>query len=116
MESLFGPMAHARRGNPDTSHEAAEEITPRIRQLQLDVLRFAALNGARGFTDVELSDYFDVRSSTYRTRRSELVALGLIADSGKRVGEGRGRRHAVWRITDDGSAKVEGLLDLRRAA
>ena len=33
MESLFGPLAHARRGNPDTSREAAEQITPRIRQL-----------------------------------------------------------------------------------
>jgi hypothetical protein len=113
MESLFGPLAHARRGNPDTSREAAEQITPRIRQLQAEVLRFAA--GVRGFTDVELSDYFDARSSTYRTRRAGLVALGLIEDSGNRVGD-KGRRHAVWRITSEGQAKVAEIIDLPRAA
>jgi hypothetical protein len=116
MESLFGPMAQARRGNPDTSHEAAEEVTPRIRQLQADVLKFAAKCGYRGFTDIDLNDYFDSGSSTYRTRRSELVALGFVADTGRRVGSGKGRRHAVWRITPEGQARVGEIIALLRAA
>lgn len=116
MESLFGPQAHARRGNPDTSREAAEEVTPRIRELQADVLRFAAERGSRGFTDPQMNDHFGVHSSTYRTRRSELVALGYIEDSGIRVGEGKGRRHAVWRITNDGHSRIADITGLSRAA
>jgi hypothetical protein len=116
LESLFGPLAHARRGDPDTSREAALEVTPRIRLLQQEVLKFAAQVGARGFTDPAMNDYFDCRSSTYRTRRSELVALGLVEDSGVRVGEGKGRKHAVWRITAAGQDRVDELLNLPRAA
>ena len=36
------PRAVARRGDLDTSHLAAEDITPRIRILQAAVLSFAA--------------------------------------------------------------------------
>jgi hypothetical protein len=116
MESLFGPLAHARRGDPDTSREAAEEVTPRIRELQAAVLRYAMQCGFRGFTDPAMNDYFDCRSSTYRTRRAELVALGLIEDTGNRIGEGKGRKHAVWRITTAGYAKAAEIVGLPRAA
>jgi hypothetical protein len=44
------------------------------------------------------------------------VALGYIEDSGIRVGEGKGRRHAVWRITSAGHSKVADLPGLSRAA
>lgn len=116
MESLFGPLAHARRGDPDTSREAAEEVTPRIRELQAEVLKYAAQCGGRGFTDPQMNDYFDCRSSTYRTRRAELVALALIEDTGTRVGTGKGRKHAVWRITGAGYAKAAEIVGISRAA
>lgn len=98
------PIAHARNTDLDTSHEAAEFISPHIRELQRKVLAYAFRCGYGGFTDVALNRHFGTTSSTYRTRRSELVAKGLIVDSGERVknpGE-RGRRHAVWVITHAG--------------
>ena len=115
MEDMFTPIARARAGNPDTSREAAEEVTPRIRELQVDVLKFAAQCGGRGFKDPDMNDFFGVHSSTYRTRRSELVARGLIEDTGDRVGE-KGRKHAVWRCTPAGYAKLADLLGMSRAA
>ena len=100
------PRAVARRDDLDTSHLAAEDITPRIRILQAAVLSFAASCRPFGFTDPAMNDHFDTHSSTYRTRRAELVVLGLIEDSGERVCIGpSGRKHAVWRITDRGLAK-----------
>ena len=98
------PVAHARRDDMDTSRDAAEEVTPHIRELQIKVLEFAREHGA-GFTDVDLNQHFGTTSSTYRTRRSELVDKGLIEDTGDRVAlGGRGRRHALWRITEKGLA------------
>ena len=95
--------AHARRDDIDTSHEAAEAVTPHIRELQARVLAFAKDRGAAGFTDVDLNRHFGTGLSTYRTRRSELVDKGLIEDSGERVRAGEsGRRHALWRIADAG--------------
>lgn len=98
------PEAHARHRDPDTSHEAAESISPRLRQLQALVLDFAA-SQPDGFTDVDLNQHFDTHASTYRTRRSELVEKGFIRDSGERraYGEnGTGRRHVIWQITVEG--------------
>jgi len=115
LESLFGPLAHGRRGDPETSRDAAVEITPKIRQLQLDVLHYAAGCGAAGFTDPAMNAHFNCQTSTYRTRRSELVCLGLIEDTGKREGEAKGRKHAVWKITGAGLARI-GELSLPRAA
>lgn len=107
MDDLFTPLAHARRTDPDTSREAANDISSALRQIQIAVLQFAAMCGVRGFTDPELSDYFDTTSSTYRTRRSELVTMGMVEDTGERVAVGpKGRRHAIWRITPKGQAEV----------
>ena len=100
------PRAVARRGDLETSHLAAEDITPRIRILQAAVLSFAASCRPFGFTDPAMNNHFETHSSTYRTRRAELVGMGMIEDSGERICIGvSGRKHAVWRITDRGWAK-----------
>ncbi len=106
---LFGfrpaVQAHARRDDLDTSHAAAEEVSPHIRELQAKVLDYARSRGRTGFTDVALNEHFETTSSTYRTRRSELVDKGLVEDSGERVAlGGRGRKHALWRVTLKGLA------------
>jgi hypothetical protein len=100
FDALGTVVAFARRTDPDTSREAAEVVSPVIRQVRLAVLQYAESCGAPGFTDVALNAHFASHSSTYRTRRRELVDLGMIEDTGERVtvGDG-GRRHAVWRIT-----------------
>lgn len=106
-------LAFARRDDPDTSREAAESITPRIRQLQLAVLAYAASCEQVGFTDPAMNAHFGVTSSTYRTRRAELVDLGLVYDTGERValGAGGGRKHAVWRVTSKGTALLQERRD-----
>jgi len=96
--------AHARASDPDTSHEAAESLSPRLRQLQGLVLDYAA-SQPDGFTDVDLNRHFDTHGSTYRTRRSELVAKGYVRDTGERRAygpDGSGRRHVIWQITLEG--------------
>lgn len=113
-EDLFTytpPVTLARTGDPDTSHEAAESISPRLRELQEAVLDFAA-GASDGFTDVAMNRHFGTQGSTYRTRRAELVAKGYIRDSGERhtYGEnGKGRRHIIWQITVAGLKAFEQL-------
>lgn len=103
---LFAPAsdkrARARRTDPNTSHAAADFITPALREIQLQVLMWAQRRGS--FTDAELVRHFG-GGSTYRTRRAELVERGLIEDSGERVNvEGHRCKFAVWRLTPSGSA------------
>ena len=112
-----GAEARARNTDPDTSHLAAEEVSPHIRQLQMKVLCYAAGRGFGGFIDPEMNEDFGVQSSTYRTRRSELVDMGLIEDTGERLAlGGKGRKHAIWRITDKGWALHTSRDDGRIAA
>ena len=93
-------LAFARRGDPDTSRDAARETSKRLRKLHREVLQFAFERGT-GFTDDQLSAFFGTHSSTYRTRRAELTARGYFEDTGERVGE-IGRRHIVWALTAAG--------------
>ena len=100
---LFTYTRH-RAVDPDTSVEAAESVSPRIRQLQAAVLDFAAGN-PDGFTDRDLEAHFMNAGSTYRTRRSELTEKGYIRDSGERRtygAGGTGRRHIIWQVTVEG--------------
>lgn len=100
--------ARARDTDPETSHEAAESLSPRLRQLQADVLAFAANRAVQGFTHIDLNNHFHTTSSTYRTRCSELVDKGFIQDSGERHAygpDGKGRRHVVWNITPEGATE-----------
>lgn len=116
---MFGAgTARARNTDPDTSHEAAAVVTPTLRKLQVEVLAFAARRGPQGFTDPELAEHFDCEGSTYRTRRSELVTMGLLMDSGQRRQVAAKRRFAVWRISERGKAEHARILiaSLDRAA
>lgn len=81
MSDLF---AHARRADPETSHHAADAVTPDLRQLQARVADYARRQGAAGFMDAQMSADLDDTSSTLRTRRSELAARNIIIDSGQR--------------------------------
>jgi hypothetical protein len=105
---LFGyvppPRAHARSGDPITSHEAAARHTSEslTQKQQLVLSYFRAL---RQMTDVDLRNRLRADlvipanrdGSTYRTRRSELVDLGKLRDSGqKRFQEGSNR--IIWEI------------------
>lgn len=96
--------AVARGSDPGTSWQAAHSQEPqRLRQSQqavLAVLRRSAI----GLTDEELrfeidAEGYRISDSGLRTRRSELVRLGLAADSGLRRVTAAGRQTIVWRAT-----------------
>lgn len=97
--------ARARTSDPITSHEAADSITSEaMRRSQLGVLamfqRFGPMH------DVALIERYmaygeghPVQSeSGIRTRRSELVAQGVLEDSGEKVRLDSGRRAIVWKL------------------
>ncbi len=78
---LFEPHTRARPGDPDTSHAAAGRIQHRMTDIQIKVLSYFLSIWPRAITDLDLQSYFNDHKSTYRTRRSELVAMGLIVDT-----------------------------------
>jgi hypothetical protein len=86
--------AHARRDDPDTSHAAAEKITPQVSALQQVVLGALKIYGPT--TDRKLVTILKARhgrtESTWRTRRSELVGKGLVVKVGTVDGQ------SVWGV------------------
>lgn len=78
-----------------TSAAAADGIrsgSAKLRQQVLDLLR--ACPG--GLTDEELQQRLGMNPSTERPRRVELVALGLVADSGRTGRTASGRSAVLW--------------------
>src|SRR4249920_842717 len=98
---LFGyptDAAHklARRTDPHTSHEAAASVLPKLSELRRTVYELLLQAGPYGLTDYAIEEHLHNHGSTYRTRRAELVAMGLVEDAGiTRVINGRARK--VWR-------------------
>ena len=97
-------QARARQDDLETSHQAARAITPSLTQLRQQVLGYAVSKEPVGFTDPEMNLDFGTLSSSLRSRRAELVEMGLITDTGKRWKLGGRTPHTVWRITDEGLA------------
>lgn len=89
----------ARRTDRATSHEAANSVTtPTIQNTQQLILRILVEHGPA--TDEQIAariptDY-KVSPSGLRTRRSELVGLGKVRDSGLRRPLSSGRFATVW--------------------
>ena len=110
---LTPERAHARRSDPLTSHAAAASITPdQLRASHVAVLavfrRVGAMHDERllaAYADVTLlHGTIGPRQSPsgLRTRRRELVDLGLLRDSGERVTLPSGRRSIIWEQTTPG--------------
>jgi len=129
LQSLPGIDAPvARHSDPDTSHRAAESVVNHTiqgvrlwwlqhlaflrgrdyHQLNLDgdpVGYWATDEGARRFyAGPKTSD------SGFRTRRAELVKMGLVEDSGLTFAISTGREATAWQITDLG---VERLKEIK---
>jgi hypothetical protein len=93
-------MARARFTDPETSHEAAASVED-IRKSQAWV--YMALNELGSATDEQLNAFarrmgYPISPSGLRTRRSELVGLGLVVDSGQRQRLASGRRAILWQV------------------
>lgn len=101
--------AHARLGDPQTSHEAARAVA--AREVARKVLAIFA-NQDAPISDEQLTacyaDAYDAPavSSSYRSRRSELANIGLV----KKAGRGKnkaGRRVRLWQISEKGREVYE---------
>ena len=85
-----------RRWDQPTSIEAAEFIKPKAKEIRAIVLDYTESRATDGFTDYEMNSYFEATSSTYRSRRAELVESGLIKDKGTTKRGPNGRNYKVW--------------------
>lgn len=103
--------AHARRDDPETSHEAAASVASEtIRLTQRRILECLSSIGSQDDPAIEQwfwgSDYEQPSSSGLRTRRSELVAKGLVRHSGEYGRSKTGRRTRLWEITEAGRRRL----------
>lgn len=97
------PQARARRGDPDTSHAAAASVDS-LRDKARGVLTVLWHYGPG--TDEQLAGRYalmraydevpEQSPSGLRTRRAELVGLGLVRDTGERRAISTGRHAIVW--------------------
>jgi hypothetical protein len=98
------PVAHARRGDPYTSHAAAASLpSDKIRASQEAVLavyrRFGPMTQPQLLERYAADGSLPAQSpSGLRTRSSELVALGLLRDSGRWAVLPSGRKSIIWEL------------------
>jgi hypothetical protein len=95
-------MAGARRTDPATSHEAAARVTnvTETQRIIYLLLLVKPSNDVDGFAVYKYSAKYqtmpNISESGYRSRRAELVAKGLVRDTGERVKLASGRNSIVW--------------------
>ncbi|MCX5652570.1 MAG: hypothetical protein NTU45_14470 [Planctomycetota bacterium] len=109
---LSAPAHH--NAPPGTSDAAARRIeghAPRDRRRVHDFIRD---RGAFGATDDEGESALGIKPQSYTPRRGELVALGLVVDSGKRRKTESGRAAAVWVTPEHAPPKEGGANDSPR--
>lgn len=86
----------ARTTDPETSHQAAASVH-NISYVQRTVLSVLRVEPMTDEMLVHIVNYRTLMSpSGIRTRRAELVALGLVRDSGERAILKTGRKAIVW--------------------
>jgi hypothetical protein len=99
-DQLPEPTPRARTTDPHTSHAAAASLTlDRLSDVQRTILR--ALS-ERPMTDEQLTGWWTrsmarrASESSIRSRRAELVAAGLVVDTGQTRPTLLGRAAIVW--------------------
>lgn len=99
-------MALARTLDPSTSHQAAKSVVdsrPTMKTI-MDILRYGDASDEviayvyAGLVDAGRAP--QASPSGLRSRRAELVDLGMVEDSGKRTTLSTNRRAIVWRLTE----------------
>ena len=96
----FDVPARARNTDPATSHEAAESLNAKhLSDLQALVLAWFRKYGPGTDEQLERHECFaKLAPSTARKRRSDLLEMGLLKDTGKRELNSRGRSMVVWGV------------------
>lgn len=94
------PLRPTRSTDPETSHDAAASTTEdALRRTQMDVLGLFQFHGAMSDEDmIARGAAAGIKQSTsgMRTRRSELVAMGYLVDSGLKGRTKTGRNTILW--------------------
>lgn len=75
----------------DTSKAAAERMAAKPHRIRADHRRILNVLLAHPLTDREIQRILDMPGDTERPRRGELVAMGLVVDTGERR-----ERSALW--------------------
>lgn len=90
----------SRNRDPQTSFDAGAAILKDKTAIQKRVMEEFGKAHPYGLTDYELEDRCGSHNSTFRTRRAELVAAGLLIDSGQRrvIKELNNKGRVVWAI------------------
>ena len=97
------PETRARATDPETSHQAAESVRGNLRESQETVLElFRTWGPMTDHTMVRKADKLSVRQSPsgLRSRRAELVAMGLLEHTGGWQELPSGRKARVWRLVE----------------
>ena len=90
----------ARRSDPHTSHEAPPTADARAahQRAVLDVLAWGPATDEGIYARIKRGFDARISPSSARTRRSELVAKGLVRDTGRREPTESGRKAIVWEL------------------
>lgn len=91
-------------GAPDTERLAAVAQYPKVGTDRRRVLDHIAATGSRGSIDEETSEALQMRLYTAAPRRTELVEMGWVVDSGTRRQTTTGALAAVWVLSESGRA------------
>ena len=84
------------QSHSETSVAAAELIEPHAGSLRAQVLDCIRKFSPLGITDDGIQQALGMNPSTQRPRRIELVAAGLVADSGRTRNTISGRQATIW--------------------
>jgi hypothetical protein len=98
----YGPASEripAPYSNPTTSRSAAKQIEPVAGTLRRRVLDHIRQQGEAGATDQEAAAALDMPENTVRPRRLELIAAGLVRDSGRTRPTAASRKAIVYVAT-----------------
>ena len=91
----------ARSTDPETSHEAARAVVPRLGQLQQQLLEVVREHPGRTMNELaQLKGERDPR--TFNRRASELEKAGVIRVGVTKTCSVSGRRARTWRVCDAG--------------
>jgi hypothetical protein len=91
--------AHARRSDPQTSHDAARRVD--VKGHRRIVLALLAVEGpctADHLEDVAARARLGITPASIRSRRVELQRLGLVIDTGTKAATRTGCQATVWAV------------------
>lgn len=101
--TLWDTLPLARTGDPDTSARAGLDAVRSAGRLH-DLIEATHRAHLDGLTDDQLAQLLpDEHGPSLSKRRGELVRMGVLADSGRRIPTRRGSLAVCWVLAPDGT-------------